>query len=167
MQTQLALFDHGGRVEGVEPTLVARFAGNTDYPPFTLKVRPDLLIRHDHDGAEQGATLEIVEVKTGSRTSVDWLQTVALRRAVGQVYGGAFSCILSTTSFVSMRASRTDNLSPTQAEVADSWRQLKRLAGAILTDTAWQPRPSEHCCSCRYYEAGCPLDSGGVDNAAD
>lgn len=78
------MFNHGDQVAGVEPTLLARFAGDPAHPlPFTLKVRPDVLVRHAEGRAEGGAILEIVEVKTGSTTTIDWLQTVAIRRAVG------------------------------------------------------------------------------------
>ncbi len=159
------MFDHGGRVEGVEPTLVARFGGSAQYPhPFTLRVRPDVLVRRDDAGTDLDATLEIVEVKTGSTTTVDWLQTVAIRRAVGQAYGKTYNRILSTTSFVGTGTSRTADLSPTQPEVVYSWLRLQHLAGAILTDTAWYPRPGDYCSSCHYYEAGCPLDDGGAQS---
>ena len=112
------MFDHGGSIAGVEPTLVARFAGNAEHPlPFSLKVRPDVLVRRDDGGVDRGTILEIVEVKTGGSATVDWLQTVAIRRAVGQAYGDSYKQILSTTSFVSVSACRTDNLVPTQPEV--------------------------------------------------
>lgn len=157
------MFDHGGGVESVEPTLVARFGGSADYPqPFTLRVRPDVLVRRDDAGTNRDATLEIVEIKTGNTTTVDWLQTVAIRRAVGQAYGKAYNRILSTTSFLSARTARTLDLSPTQPEVVYSWLRLQHLAGAILTETAWYPRPGDYCSACRYFEAGCPLDEGSA-----
>jgi hypothetical protein len=132
----------------VERWLEYVFPGNGDCPPFRLRHRIDLGLRHS-DG-----TIEHRDWKTGKRTNVDTLQNVAARIVFRQAFPES-SRVLSSTAFLTRAVIQTDEL--TREQVRTEWNRLKRLVTVIMTEREWTPISNALCPWCQYYRRGCVL----------
>jgi len=140
-------FDPSASIIAIEKAYEYTFAGSRDAPPFVLKTRIDLVLRHED------ASLEHVDWKTSSRAWVDEIQNTTGRIVVGRAFQEAR--IRSTTHFLGATTTRSRALE--QDEVRDVWREIKELVAAIETEQTWSPVPNPLCGHCPFQRNGCPL----------
>ncbi len=146
-------FDPAATVLATETPLDFAYGGSADCPPFVLRTRVDRVLRYPDGVIEHG------DYKTGSSAWVDPIQNVAARIVVGQHYRRSGEAVRSSTIFLAGRAIRVEEL--TREQVGVTWREIKRLANAILAEQEWQPVRSKSCEWCPFFDNGCSLDPAG------
>ena len=154
----LMQFDGTAEVLAVEGAFDFPYPGNGDCPPFTLRAKVDLVLRHADGG------LEHIDHKTGRGQEIDTLQNVAARIVVRQQFPEPAPYVRSTTLFLASQSSRSDEL--TRVQVQETWREIKALARGTLEAKAWPPVRSTLCEFCPFYGNGCSLDPAQGDGDA-
>lgn len=147
----LSNFVPGCTVVATEGTYDYGFPGSAHCPPFILRAKVDLILKHS------GGDREHIDWKTGGRREVDEIQNACCRIVTAQNFKTDHEDIISTTAFLGARDVCSERLD--RSQVLATWGRIRETAAAILGGQSWEPKRSFGCNYCPFYGGGCSLDS--------
>jgi len=124
-------------------------------PPFTIMARPDVIVLHED---EHGVpVVEIIDHKTGSPRP-DPLPALVLRLVARELLEGLVGDVDAAQirfTYLWLESDEKDPIDLTTEYIDYFWRDVQRDMRRLVTETAWEPRPSPGCHYCPFYQHAC------------